>query len=354
MMKDWHKKFLEALQQTSKSSTRNLDDLLDALRRSAPSLAVGIQSRKRVKEALLELGAAGFVRLPQGSDLWENSVGESLPIKIWLLWPKNSGEKMRVESSWAPALAFLSGISLPESVFINARAIETFFLGSQEEMQIVPIKERSLEIFGDEKKLERVLKGSLFGPGKLDLERDLRCRIVKSPLLGEIGPSSPIKRSVLVIENFSTYHSFCEWNKVSGEYQGIFYGAGQAFLGADISVFADDNQNPGWNGMIEYFGDLDGEGLRIPLEASKTFDFPVVPAVRWYRHLIARHEIGRLHIVMSHPGRCSENELGWLSDTSLIEKVQKLFNDGMRLPQEAIGINFLSRSIGAPESGESS
>ncbi|MGV7524135.1 hypothetical protein PJM24_28935, partial [Mycobacterium kansasii] len=64
------------------------------------------------------------------------------------------------------------------------------------------MRERSLDIFGDEKLLETRINGPLFAPGRLTL-----------PLLETYPCWPPVNQIVsghgdwLIVENFTTYHS---------------------------------------------------------------------------------------------------------------------------------------------------
>src|SRR5260370_9171997 len=71
---------------------------------------------------------------------------------------------------------------------------------------VVPSRERSLEIFGDEKALDRLIGTALFAPGRLSLEL-LRCRRVVPRLHCEpVGKG----RVLLVVENSDTFNSLAE------------------------------------------------------------------------------------------------------------------------------------------------
>src|SRR5262245_43185572 len=67
---------------------------------------------------------------------------------------------------WASQLAFLT----TEFVTVapdDLLKLNRFLLNEPRTEQIIPIKERSLEIFGDEKRLDALLSTSLFRPGRL-------------------------------------------------------------------------------------------------------------------------------------------------------------------------------------------
>src|SRR5690606_15428906 len=89
----------------------------------------------------------------------------------------------------------------------------------------VPIKERSVEIFHDEKKLDRLAKTGLFlSEGQLTLDL-LRCYPVYPSLTWEAVPEPKFK-TLLIVENMATYHSFSRWNQIQRRYLACIYGAG--------------------------------------------------------------------------------------------------------------------------------
>src|SRR5204862_6747592 len=89
--------------------------------------------------------------------------------------------------------------------------LNDFFLKHHELHCSIPIKERSLEIFGDEKRLDSLLSTSLFRNGRLDWRLDLGCEIVGEPLGWKGGPVEARAKPIIVIENAATWHSYCRW-----------------------------------------------------------------------------------------------------------------------------------------------
>ena len=93
-------------------------------------------------------------------------------------------------SPWEPALAFLRRSRLSIS-FAELRQLNTFLKLGQSPTRLVPIKERSLQIFGDEKRLDAYCFRPLFRPGRLDLRKTLCCEVVGEPLPGSADPPGP-------------------------------------------------------------------------------------------------------------------------------------------------------------------
>ena len=201
----------------------------------------------------------------------------------------------------------------------------------------VPVKERSLSIFGDEKRLDQLMRGSaLFGNGRLTPEA-LRCFIVSEPLPWTVGPDPA--GPILVIENAATWHSYCRWNIEHKLFSAVVYGCGNRFVDGIRSlrdIFAALNGPR----RVFYFGDLDPQGLLIPQEASNRSQgsgLPVVDPHLWsYRQLLAA---GNGHGQPWEGEPASPTLCDWLAECA--EPARQLFAANQRLAQEHIGWEFL-------------
>lgn len=259
---------------------------------------------------------------------------------------------------WAPELSFVAELERVEELDTLLR-MQRFFSEGGRSAPLVPVRERSVSVLGDEKRLEQLARTALFGPGRLSYEL-LRCFPVAPPLVWEAGPRDGTSRIVLVIENHHTWHSFCRWNQEVGAYAAVVYGAGNAFASSVeylIQVMADTGAQE-----VDYFGDLDPEGLQIvqrarerlkSLYASKLPD--IRPAADWYWLLIERGQavLGGMGEVASF-GRASSPEadpsgfhdrptckVGDVGQSWLPLAIHNLalgvFAQGRRLPQELVG-----------------
>lgn len=149
---------------------------------------------------------------------------------------------------------------------------------------------------------------ALFFPGRLTLEQ-LRCEEVHPPFVSEsIGPSP----DVLVVENHHTFVSPYRALPRDGNVGIVVYGAGAHFEGS-VTYLADLRTRPR---RVLYFGDLDTDGLDIPVHASalaSTAGLPAVePAAVLYRLLL---DHGRPASVENPPSRYRVRKLmPWLLD----------------------------------------
>ncbi len=256
-----------------------------------------------------------------------------------------SDEEIRLirEFNWEPALAFLPKI-IPNIPFPELCRLNDFLKGGQNTRDLVPIKERSLQIFGDEKRLDALLATSLFRPERLELRKDLRCEVVGEPLPWKRGPAEAAEQPLIVIENAATWHSYCRWNGEQKIFAAVVYGCGNRFLDG-VRYLADVFSELGGARRIFYFGDLDPQGLLIPQRASALTQAAGLPAVEphgWsYRQLMT---------LGAGQGRPWEGEppaptiCDWLGEYA--GPVRQLFALGQRLAQEHIGWEFLRTQTG--------
>jgi len=251
--------------------------------------------------------------------------------------PSDEEARLIREFDWAPELQFVRQGRIQIS-FDELRQLNGFLISNRETLPTVPIKERSLLIFGDEKRLDALLTSSLFRPERLSLA-SLCCEIVGEPLAWKRGPLEAAARPIIAIENAATWHSYCRWNVERGLFSAVIYGCGNRFVDG-VRYLADLFGELGGPRRVLYFGDLDPQGLLIPQEASVRAQAAGLPAVEphgWsYRQLLA------LGADRSQPweGEPPASTLcDWLGE--LADPARELFRSGRRLAQEHVGWEFL-------------
>lgn len=217
--------------------------------------------------------------------------------------------------------------------------LNSFLCDKPETKPIVHIKERSLQIFGDEKRLDALQSSALFRSDRLDLRTHLRCEIIGVPLAWKRGPVDASDQPIVVIENAATWYSYREWNEQSKLFSAVVYGDGNRFI-EGVRYLADIFTELGGSRRVLYFGDLDPQGLVIPQEASlraQAVGLPVAEPHLWsYRQLLILGA-GRTkphEYAPPDPTLCD-----WLQE--LAEPARQLFDAGHRLAQEHVGWEFL-------------
>ena len=242
---------------------------------------------------------------------------------------------------WQPELTFLRQTRVtvaPDDLL----KLNEFFLQRGRERPLVPIKERSLQIFGDEKRLDALRPTTLFRSDRLSLEA-LRCAVVGEPLGWRRGPNPD--GPLLVLENAATWHSYARWNAERKLFSAVVYGKGFA-IADSVAYLADIFAELGGPRRAFYFGDLDPPGLVIPQAASalaQELGWPAFEPHLWsYRLLL---ELGRGRETPWEGEPADPATLPWLGE--LAEPVRTLFASGRRLAQEHVGWEVLSaRGVG--------
>jgi hypothetical protein len=239
--------------------------------------------------------------------------------------------------AWEPEMKFVvearAMVNSEELLRLNA-----FFKDREQQRPVVPIKERSLQIFGDEKRLDLLLGSALFRSDRLSLDL-LKCEIVGEPFGWKRGPTDTGK--ILVVENAATWHSYSRWNGEVKQFSAIVYGCGNCFA-ESIHNLPDILAEFSSPQRILYFGDLDPQGLRIPVQASANaiqIGLPRVEPDLWsYGHLLTIGQGKEVLCDATEPA--SQAEFEWLSH--LAESAGAILNVGKRLAQENVGWEFLS------------
>jgi hypothetical protein len=288
-------------------------------------------------QVLEELAADGALTLPaRGS--WERVGHPALP--LWVALVREREEVPMDDFSavpWVPELGFWP--ELKPAQLVVAKAVNKFLLRRRGGLTLVPIKERSLEIFGDEKKLDAMRSGNSLFSGRLSLEA-LGAFVVPLPLPYRIAPAPG--QPVLVVENHNSYWSFGEWNQRALRYSAVVYGAGEAFRSTGAALGQVLREVEGVGAL--YLGDLDPKGIGIPLDFNRTAaaDEPkVAPALEWYAWLLAN---GHQREKAECQGVPDEVAGAWLG-VELGAALGGLWRAGRWIPQETLGFEQLNLSM---------
>jgi hypothetical protein len=296
-----------------------------------PALRTSPLKRDRLAEALEEGVRAGRLRLPVQRRLYAGHP----PLPAWVDVVRETEAPPTVsglEYFWRPELAWAADVRFRPDELERLKHVNAWLRDLDPDEPVVPVRERSLELFGDEKLLERLQGGRLFFDGGLSLEL-LRARAVHPPFVCRRISAGPV---LLVIENHHTYDSFARLLGADSGVGVVAYGAGTAFVGS--VTYASELDPPVQE--IRYFGDLDARGLRIPVDADSARG-PGVPHVRpagrLYRRLL---ELG---VPAAAPPVSAETaaRLGSWLPADLRDEVATMLAGGRRLAQEAVGFKAL-------------
>lgn len=243
-----------------------------------PSRPQGIEERRWLSAALEQLANQGIVRFPaKGGRRWDKTFGTPLPLSIDL--PRNSPpptERRWRSYPWDVRLAWVASLRALRS------DQERFLLKVQEGLvndwfrDQAPLKYRSLQLTGSEKRLAAYLRTPLFAEGRLSLQL-LGAYAEVLPLAWAPVGSAP---SVIIFENAGPF--FVAHAVLSGmehpPYGLVAYGGGKGIL-ASLPHIATLGRAVE---AIHYVGDLDLHGMAIATAARKIAERrglpPVVPA----------------------------------------------------------------------------
>lgn len=294
--------------------------------------------RARLIDVLQRAKTAGHLSLPSRPKDW---LAGSPLVPKWIRLIRPKPEAPRPDPAvWVPIMAFAAKLTNPRQR-ADALAINDYLKAARTTSTTVPSRERSLQIFGDEKRLDALVdtQGRLFG-GRLTLA-DLQCSRIPLPLPYQSPDEPAAGRPMLILENHHSYWSFCTWNRQSRQYAAIAYGSGNAFGTSveHLDLIAAESGAVG----LHYLGDIDLTGLRIPVRANrKRLDAglrPLEPAHWWYQWLL-RHG-GRQHHSCPVISPDDRDELAqWLGE-GLWPDIHRLLLDGRRIPQESLGLEVL-------------
>jgi len=302
------------------------------------------EARAKLAGWLNLLAETDDLRLPKGKRLYDRSDSGDLPVWIELVRPDEEREPLPVapESyAWAPELRFACEERSPRRLRVLLQ-IQRFLAEGGRKRPFVPAKERSIELFGNEKRLEMMKGSALFKSGAVSYEL-LRCFAVPPPLIWEAPKDQSLSRAILALENHSTYHSFARWNRERACFAAIAYGNGDAFKSC-ASGISEIVPAVNWDDRLFYFGDLDPEGLLIPLAASATLATLEMPALQphkgCYQRLLKRAKTADLPA--GAPLTLSQECGTWLGEGPAAE-TQSWFAKGIRLAQELVGWEELQK-----------
>lgn len=320
--------------------TRNWEELLDS---------AGLMSATERNEAerdMRALEADGWVNLK--SVLYKPHLiqGVQIPLACEERWrnaygfvPPSDDEARRIrEFAWCSKLAFLreARISIP---FSELEQLDVFLKQTLANWDKVPIKERSLQIFGDEKRLDVLANSAIFRPDRLSLSRDLFCEVVGEPLPWKRGPAEAAQQPLIVLENAATWHSYCRWNAERKLFSAVVYGCGNRFVDG-VLYLSDIFTEVGGPRRVFYFGDLDPQGLLIPREASNRSQSlglpPIEPHLWSYRKLLS---LGAGRAQTWGCENITPTICDWIADCA--EPTRQLFAAGKRIAQECVGWELL-------------
>jgi hypothetical protein len=151
----------------------------------------------------------------------------------------------------------------------------------------------------------------------------------------------------LLVENSETYYVTKAWNSRARKYRAVALGNGNT-LHASVPALGILMREIGTS-VIEYFGDIDEPGLRIPISAIDTYrgrvaeasenPLRLLPAIDLYEMCL---ECGSPMPVTASPeaaickwkASTSARAKEWLKDDNLHSRFDRIISEGKRVAQE--------------------
>ncbi|OBK67150.1 hypothetical protein A5653_17625 [Mycobacterium colombiense] len=235
---------------------------------AAPRLHGDPRQASELAAALDILSERGTIELPV--DAWDRSTTPPLPRSITVPAARKA-HPMRPWTTfpWCPQLGWVSSLStLTPTLFDAMIAINAWLAATNGgQAPVVPMRYRSAELFGDEKRLENMMRSNLFGDGRISLAM-LACTRIPPPLAAaRVGEGA----DVLVTENSDPYWAAVDSLKAAtGHTVGlVVWGAGKSFPSQVPALAVDIAGHGPTRGVVWYWGDMDPDGLAIATEASR-------------------------------------------------------------------------------------
>jgi hypothetical protein len=279
-------------------------------------------------EFLKDLEAAGVIEFPpQHGRAW-GGLGIRTPNYVTRVEEKK--ERVRDSTIWVPDLSFAQGFKDTRRKGL-LRTLNEWFQRHGRPSDVIPLKERALEIWGDEKAVsaDPNSRDTLFG-GALPLSA-IGAFVPVYPLTFEVCRES--STSVAIIsENFDSWWTLQSWNSEAKHFRAVVYGQGKA--GQASASYLEEIVGRTGASRFEYVGDIDREGVAIPVMINeirrKASLAPVEPCLPLYRVMLAQG----LRQAAREAVECPQESMVWLGP--LAGDAEGVLRAGQRIAQETI------------------
>lgn len=334
----------------SKKSRVDRRALWAAFAQAFPGRPSGTEESRWFLAALETLADQGVIQLPAATGKqWESSLGVRVPVAVKLVRKPTEKRPQNWRAfPWHPHLSWvadLNRLSHTQETFlrkVHQGLVEGWF------SEPAPMKYRSLQLTGDEKRLGDLTKTTLFGPGKLDLDM-LGCMKEIPPLAWESVSDRP--RAVV----FENADPFMVARRVLGEmadtpYGILIYGGGKAFIRS--AAYLATIGRP--VSEIHYVGDMDKAGFEIALaarETARTAGLPEPkPATALLREMLrAARDLGSPNgwamDKFDPPNAAFIERLNTYLPADIHSRIVSILVTRKRIPEEVLGVKEMRRGM---------
>ena len=340
---------LLSLLTASKRKTAKLDEIWSAFVRIYDYIPSGRERRVWLMTVLEELDASEEIALPvPHGKQWDRTSDVPLPKKVTFCVTDSTHTEGDWKSfAWHPELQWVLDrrhIAPLQVEFLKRvnQGLAAGWFATRE-----ALKYRSLQLAGDEKRLQKFAKTKLFGVGKLSLEM-LGCDREMLPIVVERTSDHP---TIVMFENAAP---FVVARQVLLEYKaantsvpigGVAYGAGKQVVKSAAYLPTLDPEVK----TVLYVGDLDAEGLQIAAELKRLSEnVAIYPATTF--HVAMLRSAAELNAPNGWPSKerqsrtPSRSVLSFL-DSSVRSTCEHLLQCGSRIPEEVLSLRWMRRLV---------
>ena len=300
-----------------------------------------MEARRRLAFALQVLETDGTVELPsRRGQLWDAS---AIPLPDRVVVPASRQDVSKAldpaDEPWVPALGWAADWIVaarpPQRLRIAAVEINRWLLATTgRDVPRVAREERSLDIFGDEKRLGRLASGALFSAGRMTLEL-LACDL---PVGGLRIATFARAGRVLVVENKSTFDS--AWRALRTcerpGYAAVVFGSGDAVESLVHDLLVLDELVEVSPSGFHYAGDVDIAGVEAAAAfagAASTVGLEVTMASALWKAVAAADPVGE---DLTGDERQRAEAIATAAALRLPDSVIACLEAGVRVPQERV------------------
>lgn len=295
------------------------------------------------RAALESLTNYGFATLPKRKASWDLASTPPLPHWIQLTVSPGHSSVDAFSIAWVNEMSFCIHMTNPAQL-ADAIKINQYLIANPEVKQDkIPLRERSLEIFGDEKRLDSIVsRGTLFG-GRLSLDI-IGAFCVPLPIPHETFEC--LGRPILLIENHHTFWSLCRWNTEALIYSAIAYTGGSRAPKHEEGILALAQALD--TRCVEYFGDIDFRGVLIlstlVIALRTKHQLNANPAQKFYSWLV-NHGIRCPGRKLTANESLSLDLLLSMFDETLATEIKDMLHAEQRIPQESLSFSRLQQNF---------
>ena len=306
---------------------------------------------QQVVQAIQNLVEKGKLVLPSKGrrDNWSGPF-HNIPSFVVITSNRLQSKMKTSVRAWHPKVASLvmgdKKISHPEALRRLGQLSSWFAKTEGQQLVNIPLRERALEIFGDEKALDGRKDGVIYKAGRHTLTFDDIAAFYVPPPIPWESPDGSSKElnglPILFIENSNTYYSFARWNNSQQVYAAVAYAKGNQISASIAQLDWIIDRFP--DSPLQYFGDLDREGIAIFQRMNSTLsknNMPTIsPALPLYWYLINN---GRGLDYVHGDRVIDEEQMTQEFGPELSTKIRGLFKSGQRIAQESLRFDLLCK-----------